>query len=172
MRNLLLLYVLLACSPALAADDDIPVVPVVPEIPQGIVLQKQADGRWLECRANVDCSGIGVRGIWWPVTVAEQLAKEHLEIKELRPKAYAQDVVLGLYKERITLAKERYDIADREAKELDNIVHLLGDDVVRAELKAHEAEMSLGAWYRNPVLWFGIGAITTAILSISLVVAN
>lgn len=98
-----------------------------------------------------------LQGVWFHA----DLARCMLERLQLLP-AYARQV--HLLEQRVTLSNERDALRQREidlaSQQVTTATGAL-DAAIRAQ---HNAEAERDAWYRAPLLWFGVGAVLAIVL--------
>lgn len=102
----------------------------------------------------------GVRGVWFELAEADRLRRAHLELGELRLQVAAMEQLRVVwatradqYREAATLRGEAAEVLERQ----------LNEALARTEAARADAD----AWWRQPALWFGLGAVVAVVVFIA-----
>lgn len=106
-----------------------------------------------------------VQGVWFDVATADMLRKAKLKVPELElqnaelvSKMEVREFQLKAYREVVVLKQSSVDTAMASMEAFVRTAREARED-------EQEARAELGAWYRAPSLWAGIGAgVVTAIV--------
>jgi hypothetical protein len=111
------------------------------------------------------------RGVWFRLDKASELRQLALEAPELRLQASKALEAVKLRDGQVVLYLGAID-AQRQAVESLKVANVLlvrqANDARGAALKAQD---ELSAWYRSPVLWFGVGVISSVVAGVAIVQA-
>lgn len=147
--------------------------------------------RWLICFASLACSALalpasaqcateaeanaastcvvmpraGVRGVWFILEQADTLRREHLEMPELRLQLDRLERMSGIETERAAMYREAAELRLENTTALERQL----DEALEREARARA---EAGAWYREPVLWFTIGAVIATAVLVAIIAAD
>jgi hypothetical protein len=100
----------------------------------------------------------GVRGVWFTLETADTLRREHLEVPELRLQVDRLTQLADIETSRAIMYREAAELRLENTTALERQL----DEALEREARARAES---GAWYREPALWFTIGAaIATAVI--------
>lgn len=107
----------------------------------------------------------GVTGVWFHPAVAECLLGRLTVLERTHP----------LYVDRVRLLDQRIAAQGRivstltQAEELSRQIAETATGALEAAVRGRrQAEEELGAWYRSPVLWTGVGGVIVAAIAVAI----
>ena len=110
----------------------------------------------------------GQSGFWFPDATATKMLQDLTELPLVRLKVEKLELKLSKQEEYILLLKEDIkiteEISDKWKTAFDEQLK-----VTETQRAYYEEELkSLRKWYRSPIMWLGIGCLTTTALAIGL----
>lgn len=110
----------------------------------------------------------GVTGFWFPEPVATKMLQDLAELPLLRTKVAALELKVSRMEDLVLLMKDERAVTEQISAKW----KLAFDEqlkITKEQQSYYEEQLAREKkWYKSPVLWFSVGVIATAALSIGL----
>lgn len=110
-------------------------------------------------------SRAGVRGVWFTLEEADRLRRVHLEVPELRLQALRLEQLASIETSRAGQYREAAELRQENVTALEAQLEASLEREARARAES-------GAWYREPALWFALGAVIATAVLVALVASD
>lgn len=110
------------------------------------------------------------KGVWFELTLADDLRKLQLEAPELRGQIQSYETVVKHQKFQIDTYREVIRLQEKVVDGFKSTQDHQAREVREAKQEAQAARDKLHAWYRHPAFWAGVGGTVVAAIAISLAV--
>ena len=104
------------------------------------------------------------RGVWFRLDKADELRRLNLIIPELRGQVGRYEELMKLRDSQLTDLRGALGAHKRAGELLKTTNATLVKDARRARDERDKAQAALGAWYRSPFLWFGVGTLVSIVV--------
>ncbi|MGD9749360.1 MAG: hypothetical protein AB7W59_00030 [Acidimicrobiia bacterium] len=107
----------------------------------------------------------GVRGVWFILEEADRLRRAHLEVPELRLQVERLESLADIEASRAGQYREAAELRLENTRALEGQL----EEALRREAAARA---EAGAWYREPALWFTLGAVVATAVLVAIIASD